>query len=103
MSKRITTWWYVIAWVVWATALFAPIALGRSGRTTDNVVMTVAGLVAFVMWIGALLRLAQQRAWGWFVAVFVLQLFFLGIVGMVSYAIAGPEDTEDVAIRPSTT
>jgi hypothetical protein len=29
-------------------------------------------------------------------------VFFLGIVGMVAYAIAGPEDTE-IVIRPTVT
>ena len=57
----------------------------------------------FVMWIGALIKLAQQHAWGWFVAVLILQLIFLGIIGMAAYAIAGPQDTDEVVTRPTTT
>jgi hypothetical protein len=53
-----------------------------------------------VTWIGALIKLATQHVWNWFAAVLVLQLFFLGIIGMLAYAIAGPEDTE-VVIRPT--
>ena len=83
MSKRITTRWYIGAWVL--------------------AVLVACGIVMFVMWIGALVRLAQQHAWGWFIGVLVLQLIFLGIVGMAAYAIAGPEDTAEVVIRPTTT
>jgi hypothetical protein len=56
----------------------------------------------FVMWIVALLRLAHATAWGWFVGVLVLHLIGLGIVGMVAYAIVGPEDDTIVVTRPAT-
>ena len=65
-------------------------------------VLAVAGIVMLVMWIGALAKLAVQHAWSWFVAVLVLHFLFLGIIGMVAYAIAGPEDTE-IVIRPTVT
>jgi hypothetical protein len=82
---------------------------GNSGAGSPSVgvllaylVIAVAGIVMLVTWIGALVELGTQHAWAWFVAVLVLHLFFLGIIGMVAYAIAGPEDTE-VVIRPTTT
>jgi hypothetical protein len=111
MSKRITTRWYIAAWVVWFIAFVAMLAMlrGNGGNSAPSggvllayLVMAAAGLVMLVMWIGALVRLGMQHAWGWFVAVLVLHLFALGIIGMVAYAIAGPEDTE-VVIRPTVT
>jgi UPF0716 family protein affecting phage T7 exclusion len=65
-------------------------------------VLMISAVVMLVMWIGALIRLAQQHAWGWFVGVLVLHLVGLGIIGMIAYAISGPEDTDAVVIRPST-
>jgi hypothetical protein len=59
-----------------------------------------------VTWIAALMRLAQIHAWGWFVLllmVFVLTAGVLGIVVMLAYAIAGPDDRKPVARRPTTT
>ena len=111
MSKRITTRWYIGAWLV---TVLAGIAMGLMARgapagspppgvTVLSLVLIACGIVMLVMWIGALIKLAQQQAWGWFVGVLVLQLIFLGIIGMVAYAIAGPGDTEEVVIRPTTT
>lgn len=112
MSKRITTRWYIGAWVVWLVAFIAYLAMSRSaqgatappaGMVIAGIVMFVAGTVTLVMWIGALVKLGMQHAWGWFVGVLVLHLVGLGIVGMVAYAVAGPADTGgEVAIRPTT-
>src|SRR3989442_13308403 len=85
------------------TARGAPAGSPQAGVTIAWLVLVACGVVMFVMWIGALVRLAQQHAWGWFIGVLVLQLIFLGIVGMAAYAIAGPEDTAEVVIRPTTT
>jgi uncharacterized membrane-anchored protein len=112
MSKRITTRWYIGAWVVWFIAFVAAAAILRNSSPSGSVspallllglVMLVAGVIALVMWIGALVKLGSQQAWGWFVAVLVLGLIGLGILGMVAYAISGPEDVGEVAIRPTTT
>src|SRR5437868_4623032 len=112
MSKRITTRWYIVAWVVWLIAFVALIATSRGtqGSTTAApgvivayLVMAVAGIVTLVMWIGALIKLGQQHAWGWFAAVLVLHLIALGIVGMIAYAIAGPDDRIEVVMRPTVT
>jgi hypothetical protein len=111
MSKRTTTRWYVAAWVVWVIAVVAMFAMVRgnaganppaAGVLVAYLIMAVAGIVMLVMWIGALVKLGMQQAWGWFIALLVLHLFALGIIGMVAYAIAGPEDTE-VVIRPTAT
>ena len=111
MSKRITTRWYIGAWVVWLIAFVTLIVVSRSpqgstpppGAMVAYLVAAVASLVTLVMWIGALIRLGQQHAWGWFAGVLVLQLILLGIIGMVAYAVAGPEDIGEVVIRPTST
>src|SRR5438105_15495830 len=100
MSKRITTRWYIGAWVVWLIAFVALIAMSRGAQASTTPppgvvlaygVMFLAALVTLVMWIGALIKLGQIRAWGWFAGVLILHLIGLGIIGMVAYAIAGPE------------
>jgi len=111
MSKRITTRWYIGAWVVWLIA-FVGLAVAMHGSTSSSVppwavlaygVMAVASLVALVMWIGALIRLGQLKAWGWFAGVLIMHLIGLGIIGMVAYAAAGPEDAGEVVYRPTAT
>jgi hypothetical protein len=111
MSKRLTTRWYIGAWVVWLVAVIASIVMLRGaqgGSAPPGVgvayfVIAAAGIVMLVMWIGALVKLGTQRAWGWFVGVLVLQLIGLGIIGMIAYAVAGPGDTEPAVMRPTTT
>jgi hypothetical protein len=112
MSKRITTRWYIGAWVVWLIAFISLGVVLRSGGSSSSPppaavipygVMAIAGIVMLVMWIGALVKLGTQHAWGWFVAVLVLHLVALGIIGMIAYAIWGPPDTSEVAMRPTTT
>ena len=112
MSKRITTRWYIGAWAVWLVAFIAMIVLSRQAPASTSpppgvlltyLVMFVAGLVALVMWIGALIKLGRLRSWGWFAAVLVLHVIGLGIIGMVAYAIVGPEDGVEVVYRPTAT
>ena len=111
MSKSITTRSYIGAWIV---AVLAGIVAGVMARSAPGTspppsvaiayfVVAVCGVVMLVMWIGALVRVAQQHAWGWFIALLILQLIFLGIIGMVAYAIAGPGDTAEVVTRPTVT
>jgi len=116
MSKRVTTRGYIASWIVWvlAAALFlstAHVQVTSSGASALGsspvsalawIVAGIAGIVMLVMWIGALVRLAQLHAWGWFVAVLVLQFFALAIIPMIAYAVAGPED-EGAVTRPSVT
>lgn len=114
MSKRITTRWYIGAWVVWllsfiALAVTLHNAAGAGASSPPPLaavfygLMAIAGIVMLVMWIGALVKLGQQQAWGWFVAVLVLHLVGLGIIGMIAYTAAGPADEGHVAMRPTTT
>jgi hypothetical protein len=111
MSKQVTTQWYIGAWLVYVVALVAVILAGRglqangsppTGILLGYLVLLVSGVVMFVMWIGALVRLGTQQAWGWFAGIAILHLLGLGIVGMAAYAVSGPEDSELVVTRPST-
>ena len=111
MSKRITTRWYIGAWMVYVVAAIAFFMIARAAQGSGSpppgvwlayLVLTISAVVMLVMWLGALIRLAQQHAWGWFVGVLVLHLVGLGIIGMVANAISGPEDPDAVVIRPST-
>jgi len=114
MSKSITTRWYIGAWIVAVLAGIVAAVVARSAPGTSPppavtiayLVAVACGIVMFVMWIGALIKLGQQRSWGWFVfllLIYVLTLGILGIVGMVAYAIAGPSDRTDVVMRPTVT
>ena len=111
MSKRITTRWYIGAWIVYIVAAIAFFMISRSAQGSGSpppgvwlayLVLTISAGVMFVTWIGALIRLAHQRAWDWFAGVLFLHLIGLGVIGMVAYAISGPGDADAVVIRPST-
>ena len=108
MSKRTITRWYVGAWLVWVISLIALVFTAHStpdgfGRTFVIVVMAVAGLITLYMWVRALIKLARQHATFSLVAMLLLQLVGLGIVGMVAYALVGPEDELGYVTRPSVT
>lgn len=112
MSRRVTTKWYIVAWVLWLLAALIGWSLVRgagtgnpppAGMVIPYGVMAIAGVVMLVTWIGALLKLATLHAWGWFVGLLVLHLVALGIIGMVAYALWGPDHMPDIATRPSMT
>ena len=101
MSKSTSTRWYIGAWVVALIALLIAFTTGHSATASTSVspltavawgVASIAGLVMLVAGIGAMIRLGQLHSWGWFAAVLILQLIGLGIIGMVGYAVAGPEE-----------
>ena len=111
MSKPTTTHGYIVAWVVYILAWVALIMTihnsARQGASSPPpialafyLVLAGCAIAMLIYWIGALVRLGQIRAWGWFVAVLVLHLVGLGIAGMLAYAIAGPEDSMTVVMRP---
>jgi hypothetical protein len=104
VGKGTSTTWYIGAWVVWVVSLFAfSIAYRFAGMTGDfwlrdpnltaiATIIQVSMLVMCVAWIGALVRLARIRRWGWFAGVLLTQLAGAGILGMVMYAGVGPEE-----------
>ena len=116
MSKRVTTRWYIGAWVVAAISsivFFSTAHVQTSGTGTSAIgtspisvvawlLVAVCAIVMLVMWIGALVRLGQLHSWGWFVFMLVPALIGLGIIPMVAYAVAGPEEAGAVT-RPSVT
>src|ERR1700682_1104222 len=101
MSKHTTTRWYIGAWIV---AVIAVIVIGIGARSIPagsappptlmimSFVIIASSLVMLLMWIGAVVRLAQLSAWGWLVGMLILQLIGLGVIGMVGDAIAGPAE-----------
>ena len=115
MSKRTSTRWYIGAWLVWLVALAVFFATAHKTFTASAfyaigtspisgvawVVAGIASIVMLVVWIGALIRLGQQHSSGWFAAVLLLNLIGLGIIGMLLYAMAGPDDV--VVYRPTVT
>jgi len=108
VSKRTITRWYIDAWLVWFVSLCALVVMtyavpGGFGRPFVIVVMVVSGLITVDMWVRALIKLARQHATFSFVAILLLQLVGLGIVGMVAYAVSGPEDNVGYVTRPSVT
>jgi hypothetical protein len=109
VSKPTTTHGYIDAWFVYVITLVATfLALNNSPSSSSfppiaiffYVVLGAAVIVMLVFWIGALVRLGQVHAWGWFAAVPLPHLIGLGIVGMLAYALAGPDDSTVVVIRP---
>ena len=111
MSKTTSTRWYIGAWVVALIAVAIAYMTGHSATTSTSVspltavawgVALIAGLVMLVAWIGALIRLGQLHSWGWFAVVLALQLVGIGIIGMLAYAFAGPNE-EMVVTRPTVT
>jgi hypothetical protein len=61
-------------------------------------------VVMFAAWLATLLELGQRGAWGWFAAVFVTQVLFLGIVGILAYALLGRRrEPLEVVTRPAIT
>jgi cytochrome bd-type quinol oxidase subunit 2 len=111
LDKGTVTRWYIGAWVVWVVSILALILLARRegasgpalGTASVYVLILGSAFVMFTMWVVALVKLARRHAMFSFVVMLVLQLLGIGIVGMVLYAISGPEDVADFAVRPRVT
>jgi hypothetical protein len=105
MGKRTITRWYIGAWAVWLVSLIAFAGLARETPGMPFVYAALLGstIVMVVTWVAALVRLAHRQATFSFVVMLMLQLLGLGIVAMVLYAIAGPEEVADYAVRPRVT
>jgi hypothetical protein len=73
------------------------------GITFVVVVMVFSALTTLYMWVLALMKLARRHATFSFVVILVLQLVGLGIVGMMAYALSGPEEKLEYVTRPSVT
>jgi glucan phosphoethanolaminetransferase (alkaline phosphatase superfamily) len=113
VSKRTSTRWYIGSWIVWAVSLIAfAVAIRhvnpRSGFYASNpslagisYIILLLTLVMLWMWVAALVRLARLHQWKWFASLMLLELIGLGIVGMVAYSAAGPDNNK--ASRSSTT
>jgi hypothetical protein len=105
MGKRTITRWYIGSWFVWVASVAALVVLAQDNPSMPFVYAALLGstLVMFVTWVATLVKLARRQATFSFMVMLVLQLLGLGIVGMVLYAISGPEEDVDIAIRPRVT
>lgn len=59
---------------------------GASVNGTGLAIYGIGGLAALVGWVMGLVKTAQLKRWGWFVAVLLL-----GSLGALIYGAAGPE------------
>jgi hypothetical protein len=75
-----------------------PLAAGMAVVLLVSLLSLLAGGVAgLAAWIGALLNTAQLDDKTWFLVLLVLGIWNLGLVAMLVYVIAGPDD--NVAAR----
>lgn len=65
------------------------------GFAVGILLFIVAGLLATIAWIGALIRAARMQTWVWFVIILLLHG-----VGTLIYAIAGPASQPALATSP---
>ena len=117
MSRRAAVIGYIVAYVMTAVAVVVFFSGGsvRADATSAAAVATsqpaaiaslailVATLVMLLTWIAALVALARQHSWGWFVSVLILQLIGLGIVAMIAYGLSAPRRPVLTVTRPSVT
>ena len=112
MKKQTATRWYIGAWAACGLALVA-LSLMDRGISTDTsppgqsiayIVIVVATVVMFVTWLAAILDLDHRRRWLLLALVIVSQLVFLGVVGMLAYALMDRRaEPVEVVIRPAIT
>jgi hypothetical protein len=73
------------------------------GIALAGAITFTAGLVGgLISWIGALLATAQLERKTWFVAILVLGVFNLGILAMLAYVVAGPDEGPSASFAPAT-
>ena len=63
--------------------------------------VVAGGLAGLASWIGALLLTARINAWVWFLVLLALGVWNFGVVGMLVYVLAGPDDAATERTRPS--
>ena len=80
---------------------------GGSGAWTALGLVIVASLLilsatvaAVVSWVAALLNTWQLEDKIWFWSLLALGLLGFGVVAMIAYVVAGPDDTKQSAARP---
>ncbi|HZO74347.1 MAG TPA: hypothetical protein VFB60_19245 [Ktedonobacteraceae bacterium] len=104
MSKSLTRILYLIAVVIGIVAgileymAFAGVHVDTTtGAVTGGnpgllsialAIAGLAGILAFVSWIGALVKTAQLARWGWFIVLLLLSWL---AIPMLVYIFAGPE------------
>ena len=112
MKKQTATRWYVGAWAACVVAICS-VSLMDRGLSPDTappaeslayLVVLVATIVMLITWIAALFDLERRRRWVLLAIVVLTQIVFLGIAGMLAYALFDRRSRPvDVAVRPALT
>jgi len=109
MTRASTAKLYIGGFVIWligVVIVFGSMAASQgsnqpgAGAAIGYILAAAGGLAMLVGWIFALIRTAQAKRWGWFIALLVLGLIGLQIIVMAAYLIAGPREGESLT-RPS--
>ncbi len=67
-----------------------PLAISNTPLgVADQIIALIGMFVMLYAWLGALLKLAELKRWGWFAVIFICS--FLGFFAMLLYVFIGPE------------
>lgn len=103
---------FAAVWIAYANGAFVMSGFDVIGIQTTPMAWTIVGLAVvaalamiagffggLVSWIGALLNTSQLEDKTWFIVILVLGLVSFGLVAMIAYVIAGPDDGTRTAAR----
>jgi hypothetical protein len=65
-------------------------------------VLIAAAITQFIAWLAAVIHTAELEDKTWFVVLLVTGLLSFGLIAMVVYLIAGPDDPRPVQVGPAT-
>ncbi len=85
MSNSLTRKVFFIALLVELLAITANV-LDHSLVAIAATLLLLAVVAQLITWIGAIVKTAQLKYWGWFIA-----LIFGGLIAMLVYVLVGPE------------
>jgi oligopeptide transport system ATP-binding protein len=101
LSKKTILWLSLIAIgvsLIVYLATIPQIIFGGGGINGGTIFLFIlSGVISLPSWIGALIRAAQMRTWGWFILVLLL-----GSIGSLIYSIYGPPDLPLNVVAPGS-
>lgn len=105
MGRASAARYYLPTWFVWVIAVMAYVVARQ--QQGDNpfymkdfnimgltLIIEVLVVIMILIWISVLVRLSRVHAWGWFTAVLVLHLVFLGALAIGAYSMLGPPEVD---------
>jgi len=84
MSRSLSRNFYLIGVLIVFISFI--LTTNRTTSVLGSIILLIGGIVAFVAWIGALVKTAQLGRWGWFVCLIVFS-----IIAMLIYIFSGPQ------------